>query len=83
MASLCGRVAVLELAIEEIRTLSRTLVVQDLKKGGLVARINDLAGDLRFDNLFEAGFTHSKTCDIAYRYAMDPAVQLICPQYDN
>jgi signal transduction histidine kinase len=40
------------------------LVVPDLKKGGLVASIDELVGDLCFDNLFEVDFRHSKTCDI-------------------
>lgn len=55
---------ILNLAIEEIRTLSRTMVTPDLKKGGLVASIDGLADDLRFGDLFEVSFTHSRTCDI-------------------
>jgi signal transduction histidine kinase len=51
----------LELAIEEVRTLSKAMVLPDLKKGGLVASIDDLVTDLRYSNLFEVDFSHSET----------------------
>jgi PAS domain S-box-containing protein len=51
----------LELAIEEVRILSKAMVLPDLKKGGLVASIDDLVTDLRFSNLFEVDFIHCET----------------------
>jgi len=51
---------ILQLAIEEVRILSKAMVLPDLKKGGLVASIEDLVSDLRFGNLFEVEFTHSE-----------------------
>jgi len=51
----------LELAIEEVRTLSKAMVLPDLKKGGLVASIDDLVTDLRYSNLFEVDFSHCET----------------------
>lgn len=51
----------LELAIDEVRTLSKTMVLPDLKKGGLVASIDDLVDDLRFSNQFEVVFNHCET----------------------
>jgi signal transduction histidine kinase len=51
---------ILQLAIEEVRILSKAMVLPDLKKGGLVASIEDLASDLRFGDLFEVEFTHSE-----------------------
>ena len=52
---------ILQLAIEEVRVLSKGMVLPDLKKGGLVASIDDLALDLRVGNLFEVEFSHSPT----------------------
>ena len=54
----------LELAIEEVRTLSKEMVLPDLKKGGLVASIEDLVSDLRYSNLFEVGFSHCETAEL-------------------
>lgn len=54
----------LELAIEEVRTLSKAMVLPDLKKGGLVASIDDLVADLRFSNLCEVGFSHCETAEL-------------------
>ena len=51
---------ILQLAIEEVRILSKDMVLPDLKKGGLVASIEDLVCDLRYGNLFEVEFTHSE-----------------------
>jgi len=51
---------ILQLAIEEVRILSKAMVLPDLKKGGLVASIEDLVRDLRFGDLFEVEFTHSE-----------------------
>jgi PAS domain S-box-containing protein len=51
---------ILQLAIEEVRILSKAMVLPDLKKGGLVASIEDLVNDLRFGDLFEVEFTHSE-----------------------
>jgi PAS domain S-box-containing protein len=51
---------ILQLAIEEVRILSKAMVLPDLKKGGLVASIEDLVRDLRYGNLFEVEFTHSE-----------------------
>jgi PAS domain S-box-containing protein len=51
---------ILQLAIEEVRVLSKAMVLPDLKKGGLVASIEDLVNDLRFGDLFEVEFTHSE-----------------------
>jgi len=50
---------IMRLAIEEVRVLSKGLVLPDLKKGGLVASIDDLVLDLRVGDLFEVEFTHS------------------------
>lgn len=55
---------ILQLGIEEIRNLSRTMVMPELKGGGLVASISELVEDLRFVNLFNIGFVHSKLCDV-------------------
>jgi PAS domain S-box-containing protein len=52
---------IMQLAIEEVRVLSKGLVLPDLKKGGLVASIDDLVLDLRVGDLFEVEFTHSPT----------------------
>ena len=51
---------ILQLAIEEVRILSKAMVLPDLKKGGLVVSIEDLVSDLRFGDLFEVEFTHSE-----------------------
>jgi two-component system sensor histidine kinase UhpB len=53
-------VEILQLAIEEVRVLSKAMVLPDLKKGGLVASIEDLVTDLRFGDLFEVEFNHSE-----------------------
>jgi PAS domain S-box-containing protein len=55
---------ILQLAIEEIRVLSKTMVLPDLKMGGLVASIDDLVHDLRFGSPFKVGFIHSAACDL-------------------
>ncbi|HEY4062954.1 MAG TPA: ATP-binding protein [Puia sp.] len=55
---------ILNMAIEEIRTLSRSMVVQGMKAGGLIASIKDLINDLRYCGLFVIGFTHSDICDL-------------------
>lgn len=52
---------IMQLAIEEVRVLSKGLVLPDLKKGGLVASIDDLVLDLRVGDLFEVEFSHSPT----------------------
>jgi signal transduction histidine kinase len=44
-----------------VRILSKAMVLPDLKKGGLVASIDDLVTDLRFSNLFEVDFLHCET----------------------
>lgn len=54
----------LNLAIEEVRTLSKEMVLPDLKKGGLIASIDDLVNDLRFSGLFEVNFDHCGTPDL-------------------
>lgn len=46
------------LAIEEIRKLSKTLVMPNLKSEGLVSSINELIADLRIANPFVITFTH-------------------------
>jgi signal transduction histidine kinase len=51
---------ILQLAIEEVRILSKVMVLPDLKKGGLIASIEDLVSDLRYGDLFEVEFTHSE-----------------------
>jgi signal transduction histidine kinase len=51
---------ILQLAIEEVRILSKAMVLPDLKKGGLVTSIEDLVNDLRFGELFDVEFTHSE-----------------------
>jgi signal transduction histidine kinase len=53
-----------QLAIEEVRILSKALVIPDLKKGGLVASIDDLVHDLRFNDLFEVDFGHCGASDL-------------------
>jgi len=55
---------IVQLGIEEIRNLSRSMVMPDLKEGGLVASISELVEDLRFVKLFNIGFVHSKLCDV-------------------
>jgi PAS domain S-box-containing protein len=55
---------ILQLAIEEVRVLSKAMVLPDLKKGGLVASIDDLVHDLRFGNLFGVDFSHCAASDL-------------------
>jgi len=55
---------ILQLAIEEVRVLSKAMVLPDLKKGDLVTSIEDLVSDLRFGDLFEVEFTHSEVSDL-------------------
>ncbi len=55
---------IIQLAIEEVRVLSKAMVLPDLKKGGLVASIEDLVEDLRVGDLFEVEFTHSRTGEL-------------------
>ncbi len=55
---------ILKLGIEEIRMLSRAMVMPNLKEEGLVASIEELVADLRFVNLFYISFVCSKSCDI-------------------
>jgi PAS domain S-box-containing protein len=52
------------LGIEEIRILSKEMVIPTLKGEGLIASINDIVNDLRFINLFHINFTYNKQCDI-------------------
>jgi len=54
----------LQLAIEEVRVLSKDMVLPDLKQGGLVASIEDLVKDISIGNLFEVEFTHSPTGEL-------------------
>jgi PAS domain S-box-containing protein len=54
----------MELAIEEVRKLSKAMVLPDLRKGGLVASIDDLVEDLRFSSLFDVSFSHCLTSDL-------------------
>ena len=42
----------------------QSMVMPDLRGGGLVDRIEALVEDLRFVNLFNIWFDHSKLCDI-------------------
>ena len=55
---------ILQLAIEEVRVLSKAMVLPDLKKGGLVASIDDLVRDLRFGSPFIVDFSHSPASDL-------------------
>ncbi|HMH22841.1 MAG TPA: PAS domain-containing protein [Puia sp.] len=55
---------ILQLAIEEIRCLSRSMVVPTFKDCKLVANIHDLVEDLRFVNIFDIHFSHSKACQL-------------------
>ncbi|HLY70957.1 MAG TPA: PAS domain S-box protein [Puia sp.] len=51
------------LAIEEIRKLSKELVMPNLHQLGLIAAINTLISDLNYAGLFSIGFDHPDTCD--------------------
>jgi signal transduction histidine kinase len=55
---------ILQLGIEEIRNVSRSMVMPDLKAGGLVASIKELVEDLHFTKLFNIGFVYSNLSDI-------------------
>ena len=55
---------ILKLAIEEIRKLSRNLVMPDLKEDSLVANIRKLIDEIRFTGIFNIRFHHSDACDI-------------------
>jgi PAS domain S-box-containing protein len=55
---------ILQLGIEEVRKLSKTMVTPDLRGGGLVASIRELVEELRFTKLFNIGFVHSNLCDV-------------------
>ncbi len=55
---------IIKLGIEEIRQLSRAMVVPNLNQEGLVASIEELVEDLRFADLFYVSFSHSKSSDI-------------------
>ena len=52
------------LGIEEIRNLSKDMVMPDLKEGGLLASIKGIVKDLRFINPFNITFNHNEECDI-------------------
>lgn len=47
------------LAIEEIRDLSKDMVMPDFKEDGLVGSIQHLVDDLRYTKLFNIEFTHN------------------------
>lgn len=57
-------VDILKLAFEEIRTLSKAMVLPDLRAGGLVASIDELVEELRFAGNFYISFTHSNISDL-------------------
>jgi PAS domain S-box-containing protein len=52
------------LGIEEIRKLSRQMVVANLNEGGLLESIKDIVADLRFINPFNIVFNHNQHCDV-------------------
>jgi PAS domain S-box-containing protein len=52
------------LGIEEIRILSKEMVIPTLRGDGLLTSINCIVDDLRFINQFKIMFTHSDRCDI-------------------
>jgi PAS domain S-box-containing protein len=53
--------AILSLAIEEIRKLSREMVVPNLREDGLIKSVSDLVEDIRFANPFRIVFEHSES----------------------
>jgi PAS domain S-box-containing protein len=55
---------ILQLAIEEVQALSRAMVLPDLKKGGLMASIDNLVEDLRFGSPFMVDFSHSPAWEL-------------------
>ena len=52
------------MAIEEIRKLSKEMVMPNLTREGLVAGITNLVKDLEFIGLFHISFVHSDKCRI-------------------
>jgi PAS domain S-box-containing protein len=52
------------LSIEEIRKLSKELVMPNLHQQGLIAAINTLISDLNYAGLFTITFDHPETCDV-------------------
>lgn len=52
------------LAIEEIRKLSKELVMPNLHQQGLIAAINTLINDLNYAGLFTISFSHPEDCDV-------------------
>ncbi|HSU28904.1 MAG TPA: PAS domain-containing protein [Chitinophagaceae bacterium] len=55
----------LRLAIEEIRKLSKELVVPELKESGLVKSIESLIHDIHLSTSTRVKFTHDHECDLA------------------
>jgi PAS domain S-box-containing protein len=54
----------INMAIEEIRKLSKELVMPNLHRDGLIAAINTLITDLNYAKLFAISFTHPDHCDV-------------------
>jgi len=54
----------INMAIEEIRKLSKELVMPNLHQDGLIAAINTLITDLNYAKLFTISFTHPDHCDV-------------------
>jgi signal transduction histidine kinase len=54
----------INMAIEEIRKLSKELVMPNLHQDGLIAAINTLITDLNYAKLFTISFTHPNHCDV-------------------
>ena len=52
------------LAIDEIRKLSKAMVMPRLKEDGLITNINELVNDIRETELFNIEFIHCSNCDI-------------------
>jgi PAS domain S-box-containing protein len=52
------------LGIEEIRILSKEMVIPTLRGDGLLGSINSIVDELHFIDMFNISFTHSKKCDV-------------------
>ena len=61
-------------AVEEVRNLSREMVLPDFRQKGLICSINDLVNELRYGSHLEIGFQHT---DLMTIESQDQQLKLI------
>ncbi len=64
---------ILLMGIEEIRNLSREMVMHDFQKDGLIGSVSNLVDDVRFSKAFTVQFVHS---DINTIEALNPNIRI-------